>query len=144
MNCRLSTVRESRAWYFAATISIMIFMGAIQSGAASVPSAGASTPVLRCGWFDNPSPSNVWLNDRDGEWTIGIQGGHQAKGNWPKFKPAEWIRSGSGSYGYGCACLKLQANAETRDVMLIISATARPITACRNDPALKGKEPSLR
>jgi hypothetical protein len=129
---------------FTAAIRIMILAGAVEIGAASEPPAGATTPLLRCGWFDNPSPSNVWLYDRDGQWTIGIQGGHQAKGNWPTFKPADWIRAGSGSYGYGCACMRLQANAETRDVMLIVSATARPIAACRNDPALKGTEPSLR
>lgn len=144
MNYRLPAGQESGRWLFTVAIPIVILMAAVQSSAASEPSAGANKPVLRCGWFDNPSPSNVWLYDRDGEWTIGIQGGHQAKGNWPKFKPAEWIRSGAGSYGYGCACLRLQANAETRDVMLIVAATARPLTACRGDPALKGKEPALR
>jgi hypothetical protein len=29
----------------------------------------------RCGWFSNPTPANIWLYDRDGDWTIGVQGG---------------------------------------------------------------------
>ena len=41
---------------------------------------------LRCGWFENSSPSNASLTDRDGEWTISIQGGYEAKGDWPTFK----------------------------------------------------------
>jgi hypothetical protein len=140
----LPTRRQSHKSLLIAAIGVSALMGNAQGGDANVPSPASAKAALRCGWFDNPSPSNVWLYDRDGEWTVGIQGGHQAKGNWPKFKPAEWIRSGSGSYGYGCACLRLQANAETRDVTLIVSATARPIATCRSDPALKGKEPSLR
>jgi hypothetical protein len=97
--------------------------------------------TLRCGWFDNPSPANVWLHDRDGEWIIGIQGGHQAKGNWPKFNSSAWVRTGAGSYGYGCACLRLKANTETREVTHILSATARPLEICRKDAALKDTEP---
>jgi Protein of unknown function (DUF4087) len=31
----------------------------------------------RCGWLSNPTPANVWLYDRTGEWIIGLQGGHQ-------------------------------------------------------------------
>ena len=27
------------------------------------------------GWLQNPTPGNWWLVDRDGEWTIGTQGG---------------------------------------------------------------------
>ena len=42
----------------------------------------AATPFeTRCGWFSNPTPSNAFLSDRHGEWIIGLQGGHQAKGD---------------------------------------------------------------
>lgn len=39
----------------------------------------------RCGWFANPTPANAWLLDRHGQWTIGLQGGYQAEGNWPNY-----------------------------------------------------------
>ncbi len=59
----------------------------------------------RCGWFDNPSPGNATLTDRQGEWTVAQQGMSSAEGAWPTFKRAQWVRTGSGSAGYGCACL---------------------------------------
>lgn len=40
---------------------------------------------VRCGWFENPTPANAWLTDRDGDWIIPVQGGHQANGDWPAF-----------------------------------------------------------
>jgi hypothetical protein len=123
-----------------ASTRVAVLLWVALSGGASVASTGA-TSALRCGWFDNPSPANVWLHDRDGEWIVGIQGGHQAKGNWPKFNAADWVRAGAGSYGYGCACLQLRANSETREVTQILSATARPLAICRRDAAIKGMEP---
>lgn len=99
----------------------------------------------RCGWLDNPTPANVWLNDRDGEWTIGLQGGYQVEGEWewPKFAPRQWVVTNAGSYGYGCACLRLRADRETRRVIEIKEARARPLSACRREPALRKWERKL-
>lgn len=97
----------------------------------------------RCGWFDNPTPGNVWLNDKDGEWIIGIQGGHQVPGDgdwWPDFKPNQWVLTNAGSYGYGCACMKLRVNKETYEVLEVKSSTARPLAACRKDRLLKQRD----
>jgi len=91
---------------------------------------------MRCGWFSNPTPSNASLYDRDGEWIISVQGGHQADGDWPDFGPKQWIETNV-HYGYGCACLQLQVNRSTRRVIAIESAKARPLSACRNDRKLK-------
>jgi len=108
----------------------------------SVVALAASPPgVMRCGWFDNPTPGNATLVDRDGEWTIGLQGGHQAKGSWPSFDSGQWVRTGTGSAGYGCACLKVKANADSQEVSVIVSSRALPLANCRTDPALKGQEP---
>lgn len=100
----------------------------------------AEQVVLRCGWFDNPTPSNVWLIDRDGEWTVSEQGGHQAEGDWPPFKGRQWVTS-NGSYGHGCTCMRVTIVPGTRDIARIVSAQAKPLQQCRNDPALRGKEP---
>lgn len=92
----------------------------------------------RCGWLVNPTPGNIWLYDKDGEWIIGMQGGHSVEGEWewPKFKPKQWVKTNV-NYGYGCACLRLRANEETREVLEIKSARARPLSACRRDGALR-------
>ncbi|HET7795264.1 MAG TPA: DUF4087 domain-containing protein [Rhizobacter sp.] len=103
------------------------------------PMASADTTATaqtRCGWFDNPTPGNAWLHDREGEWTVGIQGGHQAEGDWPSFSAAQWVRT-NGSHGYGCACLRVVVELASRQVVRIASATARPLSACRGDKALK-------
>ena len=98
--------------------------------------AAAPRGTLRCGWFENPTPGNAWLNDRDGTWTIGVQGGHQAKGDWPDFPDARWLRT-NGSYGYGCACLRVVAARGSQDVSRILSARSLPLQRCRSDARLK-------
>jgi hypothetical protein len=83
----------------------------------------------RCGWFDNPTPANVSLFDRDAEWIIGVQGGYQVEGDWdwPDFKPGQWVSTNAGSYGYGCVCLQLRVNKETHKVLEIKSARAATV-----------------
>jgi hypothetical protein len=89
----------------------------------------------RCGWFENPTPGNAWLTDRDGEWIVGAQGGHQAEGDWPDFADNQWVKTNV-NYGYGCACLRVKADFKTRRILEIVSATAKSLSACRNDPTL--------
>jgi hypothetical protein len=121
----------------AAATALLLALSAVADPAQARPSGRE----LRCGWFDNPTPGNATLHDRDGEWTIAQQGGHQAEGDWPpEYRPGQWIRSGVGNYGYGCACLSVWVDAAERTVLKIHSAKPRPLSACRNDPALKGIE----
>ena len=100
----------------------------------------------RCGWLSNPTPANVWLNDRDGEWIIGVQGGYQLDQEWPwpDFKKGQWIVTNSGGHGYGCACLQMRADRESSHVLEIRSARPRPLAACRKEPALKKMERTFR
>ncbi|HEX3250203.1 MAG TPA: DUF4087 domain-containing protein [Pyrinomonadaceae bacterium] len=90
----------------------------------------------RCGWFSNPTPANASLFDSQQEWIIGVQGGHQAEGDWPEFSAKQWVETNV-HYGYGCACLRLTVNHETSEVIRIVSGSARPLSACRRDRALK-------
>ena len=92
--------------------------------------------VLRCGWFENPTPANAWLTDKDGTWTIGVQGGHQADGDWPDFSDARWVGTNR-SYGYGCACLRVHAQEASHQVTQIVFAWSRPLAVCRRDARLK-------
>lgn len=92
----------------------------------------------RCGWFYNPTPANIWLNDRDGEWTIGVQGGYQVEGDWPwpDFKKGQWVET-NGHHGYGCACLELRVDRETHRGLEIKTARARPLAPCKRDRSIK-------
>jgi len=119
---------------------LLIAAGLVSGHPSEHPGWGSDVSVekseRRCGWFSNPTPSNASLFDRDGEWIISVQGGHQADGDWPDFGPKQWIETNV-HYGYGCACLQLQVNHETHEVIAIESAKARPLSACRNDRKLK-------
>ena len=123
---------------------LLVFVGCLLLIAASFvsgrPTSSGEVAVekseRRCGWFSNPTPSNASLYDRDGEWIISVQGGHQADGDWPDFGARQWIETNV-HYGYGCACLQLQVNRSTHKVIAIESAKARPLSACRSDRKLK-------
>ncbi len=110
--------------------------------AAPMPARAAN---VRCGWLDNPSPGNASLFDKDGEWTIAVQGGHQANGDWPPaFEPGQWIRRGPGDYGYGCACLAVDVDVPEKTILNISSGKARPLSVCRRDSAIANIEKRLR
>jgi hypothetical protein len=115
-----------------------IFFGCLLLIAATFVSGRANIEKseMRCGWFSNPTPANASLHDRDAEWIIGVQGGHQAEGDWPEFGPKQWIETNV-HYGYGCACMRVEVDRETHEVIKIESAKARPLSACRSDRKLK-------
>ncbi len=115
-------------------LATLLFAGAGIRAASAAPQPAPGP--LRCGWFENPTPANAWLTDRHGEWIIGVQGGRQAEGDWPRFAPYRWVRT-NGNYGYGCACIRLEAAANDFQVSKIISSASRPLAACRKDRALK-------
>ncbi|MBV9927799.1 MAG: DUF4087 domain-containing protein [Acidobacteria bacterium] len=121
----------------------LLFAGFIVLAAALLaarPGAAGTTATVRaetrCGWFDNPTPANASLHDREAEWIVGVQGGHQAEGDWPSFGPRQWVET-NGHYGYGCACMSVEVDRDSKHVLEIKSARARPLSACRRDPALK-------
>lgn len=108
----------------------------------TVSADGALPPVsfqkaeTRCGWLVNPTPANVWFYDRDGEWTIGVQGGYQAEGDWGEFKPSQWVKTNI-NYGYGCTCMSVTTDKSEMKILTITSAKPRPLSACRKDKKLK-------
>jgi hypothetical protein len=97
-------------------------------------SAPGHAAERRCGWVDNPTPGNWWLTDRQGEWTIGVQGGQLVAGidNMPDMATKGWVAT-NGNYGYGCGCMTVETNARDKKVTRIISATPVPLRQCRAD-----------
>lgn len=128
---RFITVQRSLA-----VIALLGCFGHVVAGQADL------RPTTRCGWFDNATPGNAVLIDGAWEWTIAMQGGHQARGSWPTFTAQQWVRTGFGSAGHGCACLRWTADESTQEVLQILSSHARPLQACRQDAALLGLEPA--
>lgn len=120
-------------------IHLFLVVGAYAYGPTFMTSTPPA-PETRCGWFSNPTPANAWLTDAQGEWIIAIQGGYQAEGDWPEFKDSQWVETNV-HYGYGCACMKVNVNKADEKIVNIISAYAKPLSACRKDKALKSKEP---
>lgn len=131
---------------FVATSLVLVELAFATAGQ---PDLNNTEPVqfeTRCGWLSNPTPGNIWLDDRDGEWIIGIQGGYQLEADWgwPAFKKGQWKVTNAGSHGYGCACLQMRVDKGTNRVLQIKSARPRPLAACRKEPALKKKESTFK
>ena len=119
----------------------MLLVFAMLAPAPTSTVAEAQTKYeLRCGWFSNPTPGNAWLIDKDGEWTIGIQGGYQAEGDWPEIPDRQWVETNV-HYGYGCACVRASVDRRKERIIHINNSYGRPLSACRKDPALRKKEP---
>lgn len=96
-----------------------------------------SKPTRLCGWWDNPTPGNVSMHDRSGEWTIAMQGMFEANGDWPHFKRSEQLPVGA-PHGHGCACITARVDRASKFVYSFTDAQALPPKACRMDPGLKG------
>ena len=137
---------EKRVRLRLTTLGCVLLAVAVSVSGQAAPAVVPAPPQFetRCGWFSNPTPANISLYDRDGDWTIGVQGGYQVEGewDWPAFKPRQWVRT-NGHYGHGCACLQLRVDKESGRVLEIRSARARPLAACRRDRALKKWERQL-
>jgi hypothetical protein len=126
---------------------LMLTAVSFVNGVPVIPEASATDKFeMRCGWFDNPTPGNISLYDRDGEWIIGVQGGHQVEGDWewPAFSPRQTVSTNAGSYGYGYACLQVQVNSQTHKVLAIKSTRAQSLAACRQDRSLRRWEPMFK
>src|SRR6478752_10375534 len=102
-------------------IGLVISALLVAAGLGSEPTfvEAQTRTELRCGWFSNPTPANAWLIDRDGEWTIGIQGGYQAEGDWPD--TGKWVETNV-HYGYGCTCVKATFDRKQMRVIKVVSS----------------------
>jgi hypothetical protein len=91
----------------------------------------------RCGWLDNPTPANWWLQDAQASWTISAQGGFQAQGmeNIPDISEWQYVKT-NGNYGYACACMDVRTDKQRRRILSLRNFKQLPLQQCRRDPAL--------
>ncbi len=114
----------------------MLLLFAIALPSSNAVAGEKPGAVLRCGWWDNPTPGNVWFTDKDGEWTVAMQGMYEAEGKGPDFKASQQVDT-NGPHGHGCACMQVETDAQERRITKIISARAVSLRQCRSDRALK-------
>jgi hypothetical protein len=97
---------------------------------------------MRCGWLDNPTPGNFWLEDAQGSWLIGAQGGYQAKGDAYDSNSSHNQVYTNGHYGFTCACLDVKTSNIDGDKKVIeVKATyGMPLSACQNDNRIADRE----
>jgi hypothetical protein len=113
------------------------------AAAALVLCVSPAQAEKRCGWLVNPTPANWWLNDRDGEWTLSVQGRGGVPGldDLPDMSRKGWVVTNGSSYGHGCACIDMDVDRAKQEVIRIRKATPLPLSACRRDPALRKVRP---
>ncbi|WP_241975054.1 DUF4087 domain-containing protein [Paraburkholderia sp. BL17N1] len=69
------------------TFSVMNFRHVVRAffGCISIASCGthavAASRQNRCGWLQNPTPANWWLDDKDGIWTLSVMGDSLSRGS---------------------------------------------------------------
>ncbi len=111
--------------------------------------ASALAKENRCGWIQNPTPGNYWLDDGEGSWMLMAQGSEQeplGMENMPDFTVGDFVQT-NGYYGYACGCI--QAETERTDefgdgfigrITAIYGVKQLPISQCRADKALRDPE----
>ncbi|SFU23035.1 DUF4087 domain-containing protein [Mesorhizobium sp. YR577] len=106
----------------------------------AIMALSATAAERRCGWYSNPTPGNLLLSDRDGDWWIQMQGRPDAKGidKAPAFDNRHFIEINvpGSSYGYGCACMTVVTDAKQQRITRVTAGDILPLARCRNDRSL--------
>jgi Protein of unknown function (DUF4087) len=108
--------------------------------------AGPALAERRCGWYRNPTPGNVILEDADGQWWISRQGSAPAPGFDEAYTAAfdnrvrvDHAGNITDRYGSSCACAQGAFDAAApvyENVRSIARLTEIPLSRCLEDPAL--------
>ena len=94
----------------------------------------------RCGWYINPTPGNLWLQDKDAIWWITSQGQDQgpdaigADDKAPRMDDKEYVDKGNG-HGHGCACLTVDTDHKGK-ITRVYSGQTLSLARCKADKTL--------
>ncbi len=135
---RRSAGRVNRPIHPWLALAVAVLSAAATAG--EVRDRGSSvSPEQRCGWFENPTPNNAWLIDRDRTWLIASQSAEapEIEGEWPSgFGKDQWVRSNVGSYGYGCVCMDVVSDPASGWITRIVDSQAQALAVCLEDRSL--------
>ena len=111
----------------ALTLVMTLACGTLQAQAAE----------QRCGWIQNPTPSNWWLVDKQATWIMMTQGGSEPAGfdHVPDISTKDYVRQ-NGNYGYACACLNGDFDKASSKMTRLYAFRQLPLKTCRNDRSL--------
>ena len=116
-----------------------VAMAATLAIAANAHAASARAAETRCGWIENPTPANWWLEDADNTWTIMTQGDDSGEVEGMELisdiSEHDYVRT-NGNYGYACACMSVETDGKER-ITRILSFRQLKLAKCRADKALK-------
>ncbi|NML73247.1 DUF4087 domain-containing protein [Rhizobium sp. S-51] len=103
----------------------------------------------RCGWIQNPTPGNYWLDDSEGMWVLMTQGSDEeplGMENFPDISTGDYVAS-NGNYGYTCGCIQAETerNADPQDsaagrITAIYGVKLLPLKKCLADGSLPKPE----
>ena len=109
----------------------------------------ASAKENRCGWIQNPTPGNYWLDDSEGMWVLMTQGSDEeplGMENFPDISTGDYVAS-NGNYGYTCGCIQAETErnadaggAAAGRITAIYGVKLLPLKKCLADPALPRAE----
>ena len=109
----------------------------------------ASAKENRCGWIQNPTPGNYWLDDSEGMWVLLTQGSDEeplGMENFPDISTGDYVAS-NGNYGYTCGCIQAETERSTDSqdsaagrITAIYGVKLLPLKKCLADPALPKPE----
>lgn len=95
----------------------------------------------RCGWYHNPTPGNVFLEDADGQWWFSSQGSAPVAGFEDAYTPAfdnrlriDYAGQVTQRYGYSCACA--EGTFAAGGALSISDLREIPMARCEADPSL--------
>ena len=92
----------------------------------------------RCGWLENPSPANTWLIDKDGSWTITMQGmvfiddESEEQLSHAFANDNEFVRTNR-DYGFSCACLTVDTDKKAHKIKKIYKGKPLLLKNCLED-----------
>ncbi|WP_434136887.1 DUF4087 domain-containing protein [Pseudomonas luteola] len=98
----------------------------------------------RCGWLENPTPANLWLIDKDSEWTLSIQGSgfinEDSMDKMPTIDEKEFVRTNN-NYGFSCVCLNVKTDKKKSEILEVYSGEQLLLKQCLEDPNIYNKIP---
>ena len=121
----------------------MVMRYAVVAALILLQSSPGFAAEQRCGWYINPTPASLWLQDKEAIWWITSQGQYQgpdaigADDKAPRMDGKAYVDKGNG-HGHGCACLTVDTD-DMEKIIRVYSGKTLPLAKCRADLSRRGR-----